>query len=465
MASEYMPFVACSSIIFDISEKLGSLMWAYEKGGAMTVMDNIFNVVYLSAIIFGVKGVPVPNLIIIGIVEVATGAFYLFMVYVECRRRGWLSPFEGGLFRNLAMKNWRLVKGVLIMSIPLTFGAVMEQCEFELLTLFAAYMGQAEVAAWTITGAIWSIFENIPVGYTTAAEVRIGRHLGKGNPSMAKIAAYKCLFSSVTLSVIMTAFFILFKDSIVDKFTNNETIKEMIGELAVLLGIANVVMVIGVDAYTILCAQNRVRLASSIYVFISWLTIIPMSVYFVFEKGYDLQAILFSMIVGYSVTSLLLMVLVFSTNWTSCSNAVIRRANKIADVKDDPSEGKTTATINQDEMTDESSSYRILPFDGNAKTTSTINQDEITDESSSYRILPFDGNAKTTSTINQDEIEMTDESSSYRILPFDGNAKTTSTINPHEMTNESSSNGIDSFDGNVETSCYGSGVISELVEL
>jgi MATE family multidrug resistance protein len=387
-------------------------MWAFEKGGTMTVLDNIFNVVYLSAIVVGIHGVQVPNLIIVGIIDIATGVFYLVMVYAYCRHKDWLSPFEGGLFRNLAMKNWRLVKGVLIMSIPLTFGAIMEQCEFELLTLFAAYMGETEVAAWTITGAIWNIFENIPVGYTTAAEVRIGRHLGRGNPSMAKIAAYKCLFSSVTLSVIMTTLFILFKESIVDNFTNNETIKEMVGELAVLLGIANVVMVIGVDAYTILCAQNRVRLASSIYVFISWLTIIPMSIYFVFQKGYGLESILFSLIVGYSVTSMMLLVLVFSTNWTSCSNAVIRRANKTADVKDDDhSEAKTTSTINPDETTDESSSYRILPVDSNATTTSTIEPDEI----------------------------MIDASSSHGIVV--------------------------TSDGNVETSCYGNGVISQLVEL
>ena len=114
----------------------------------------------------------------------------------------------------------------------------------------------------------------------------------------------------------------------ISAYTSEQVIRDILSDLVLLVGIANVVMVVGVMAYTILCAMSRTNLATGTYTFLSFAATIPMSTYFVVIRGYDLQSIVFSLIVGYSLSSLALMVFLLTTNLTKCSEAVVSGADK-----------------------------------------------------------------------------------------------------------------------------------------
>jgi len=184
-------------------------------------------------------------------------------------------------------------------------------------------------------------------------ELRVSRHLGDGNPALAKVAAYKSLLYSVITTVIVTALFCGFRNVVVAAYTDVQVIRDILSELILLVGIANIVMVIGVMAYTILCAQNRTNLATGTYAFLSFAATLPLSTYFVFVKNYDLQSIVFSVIVGYSLSSLILMVFLLTTNWTMCSEAVMSKADEVEEEQARLSKLKEEEKIQQKKKADE----------------------------------------------------------------------------------------------------------------
>ena len=341
-----MPWIVAADVCGGMSESISNLMWADGRGGTMAILDNMYyivNVALICLVILGspeVTGITYVSLYHIGLVEVAGSLFYNMSIYVTVSRcfgccccftdsNTWISPFAKGLFRNYSLRNSKLVSTMLSMSVSLTVGNLLSQSEWQILTILAAYMGAPEVATWTIMGSIWEIFEYLPTAVNTACEIRVSRHLGKGNPGMAKIAAYKSMFYSTILVSFATAVFVYYRKQIIGLYTEIEFIQETLDSLVMQLGIANILMVIGISAFTILCTQSRIHLATMCYVICSLALTIPLAIYFVYIVGYGLQSILFSMIVGYSVSAMLLLLFVFTANWRHYSDAIIEE-NEVA---------------------------------------------------------------------------------------------------------------------------------------
>lgn len=62
--------------------------------------------------------------------------------------RGWYRRYLPGMFQNLAIRNTAAFNTIFRTSIPLMFGQLLAYGEWEILTIFASYLGPAEVAAW-----------------------------------------------------------------------------------------------------------------------------------------------------------------------------------------------------------------------------------------------------------------------------------------------------------------------------
>ena len=95
----------------------------------------------------------------IGIVGVLNGTTFFIFSLLFSHYKGWFKPFSEGMFGSLALKNSLAVKQVVATAMPLAFGSVLIHGEWELLTVFAAYLGAAEVTAWAILGNLWQIFQ------------------------------------------------------------------------------------------------------------------------------------------------------------------------------------------------------------------------------------------------------------------------------------------------------------------
>ena len=106
------------------------------------------------------------------------------------------------------MKNWEAVWLVLRTAAPMSIGNILLTVEWEMLAIFAAYQGANQVAAWGIVGTIWGILEYATDCVAEAGEIRVAKLLGNGNPRLAKLSAYKCLFLGNVFASFMSVGFL-----------------------------------------------------------------------------------------------------------------------------------------------------------------------------------------------------------------------------------------------------------------
>jgi len=327
-ARAYAPICVLSYMVNGLSDCFGTLLWSAGYGVELTVLDTIFHVLYVLVLHLVFTNAAYSDLITIGWIGVIYGVVYGATIYTYFIWSGKLELYRKGLFRNSALKNAKLIRGVLQMAVPMSIGSLLAYGEWEMMTFFAAYMGEAEVAAWALAGAIWELFEYLPAGISDATEIRVGYHLGNGDPMMAKITAYKCLAFALVWVSIVTAVFVFYSEQIIIMFTGDDTLQNMLRKIVALISVGNIIMCIGSEAYYIITAQRKAKLATKISFFSSWGIAIPMSFCLVLMYNYGLQALVMSLVASYATTSFTLLYVVFTSNWVKISKKIIKKIDE-----------------------------------------------------------------------------------------------------------------------------------------
>lgn len=177
------------------------------------------------------------DLVIIGLVMIVNVCFFLLLNIAIAVNKGWLKAFESGLIGRCAFRNRAAVRQIVKTAVPLAFGSLMAYAEWEILTVFAAFLGPAEAASWAILSFVWDTFEATTEGIGDAAEVRCAYHLGKNRPDRAKRSSYKSIHLAAILALIATAIVLLMRDDIPTWLTSDPTLQHMLAQQIPLIGI------------------------------------------------------------------------------------------------------------------------------------------------------------------------------------------------------------------------------------
>ncbi len=233
---------------------------------------------------------------------------------------------------------------------PLSLGTLLEYGEWQLLTIFAATLGPAEVAAWGIMEAIWDLFEAATEGFSEAGSMRLALHLGKGNIKSSRRSSWKSLFLTTILAIVITTVLFICGEFVAGWFTEDETLQGMINSMLPLVGFGNIFMAFGSVSWALIGAQGRFKLATTISAIVSFLVTIPLAAIFCIVFKFNLEGLVASLVVGYSTTSLCMAYILLTSDWLSISDE-IKRCNAIDDDANDDSDS---------ENDDESSSSTTL---------------------------------------------------------------------------------------------------------
>ena len=159
MAQTYARLAVWRDTVLGVSEVYSNLFEVVEKEFAVAVIGNAEALVELGAIaiaLFLYNG----DLVTVGIIGILNGLCFFLFALAFTYWRGWLRPFASGMFTSISFKNRVAVKQVIKTATPLAFGSVLIHGEWEVLTVFAAYLGAAEGTAWAVLGNLWDIFES-----------------------------------------------------------------------------------------------------------------------------------------------------------------------------------------------------------------------------------------------------------------------------------------------------------------
>jgi len=236
---------------------------------------------------------------------------------------GRLNKYVVGICTNPASVDRATLWHVMATSLPLMFGYLFENSEWEMLTIFAAYLGTAEVAAWGILGNLWSCLEGITEAVSDAGEIRVGYHLGGANPGMAQISTYKVTLIAVCLSSFVTAILFIMGENLAIWFTPDPALQNMVAELIPLLGVGNLTLTAGGVAWAMLGAQARYRLATLVALIASWCVTLPLAAILTYGFRINLKGIVFSVIFGNSISCTVLFYILLRSDWERISHHIV----------------------------------------------------------------------------------------------------------------------------------------------
>ena len=263
------------------------------------------------------------NLRTVAYIDLAVTIAYSILIISIPIYMGWIKEYVNGIFFNISFKNISALKNLLKTALPLSLGSMIAYGEWEVLTIFAAHLGPAEVASWLLLGNIWEVFEVTTEAIGDTAEVRVGYHLGRGNPEMAQFSANKTLLWGTCASFFVTVIFFSIGDHVAIWFTTDETIQQMVRMAIPYISIGNVTMTFGMLCWSILGAQGRYNLATFILFLTSWIIVIPVAALFTYKWRFNIKGLVSSIVFGYSFTATCMAIIILVSDWKKCSDEII----------------------------------------------------------------------------------------------------------------------------------------------
>lgn len=260
---------------------------------------------------------------------------------------GWLKVYLKGMLMNNAFENRVAVKHIVAASAPLALGNLLASAEYGVLMIFASYIGPDAVSTWGILCTIWETLEATTDGIGDASEIRVARHLGKGNPEQAKISSYKSIFFALITSFIVSMCCILLHGIIPAWFTPDPTIQKMLRDMIPLIGLANMCIAFGMVSWALVTAQGRMQYATIAVTLITWSFTIPLAALLIYYFRTGLEGAVIAVSIGYTLAGFFLLRTLYNSDWHQISKD-IQEANGFtgecySDDEDDiDSESKST---------------------------------------------------------------------------------------------------------------------------
>eukprot|EP00579_Thalassiosira_antarctica_P001896 CAMPEP_0201871326 /NCGR_PEP_ID=MMETSP0902-20130614/4272_1 /ASSEMBLY_ACC=CAM_ASM_000551 /TAXON_ID=420261 /ORGANISM="Thalassiosira antarctica, Strain CCMP982" /LENGTH=750 /DNA_ID=CAMNT_0048397275 /DNA_START=148 /DNA_END=2400 /DNA_ORIENTATION=+ len=338
LAQDFVFVRVAINMMTGLNEAVLDFLEVVEKEKYATVMYCLSSLCQLGLVaLFAIK--MDASLVDLGLVMLTNQSIFFFLNVLIPNNVGWLTHFEPELFGQCSFRNRSMLKDLFKTALPLAFGSLLAYTEWEILTIFAAILGPAEAATWAILGFVWGVFESTTEAIGGASEVRCAYQLGKGEH------AFKSMFLALILAVTVTVIFMSLSPILPALMTHDPVIQAMLAELFPLMALGNVTMNMGMVCWALIGAQGRYRLATSIALGCSMLITIPIGAIVTLRLRIDLQGLTFSVVIGYTITAMLLSTCLMMSDWESLSKEIQEKmaAEEDSDSDDDSSSSSSSS--------------------------------------------------------------------------------------------------------------------------
>merc|ERR1712070_351565 len=120
---------------------------------------------------------------------------------------------------------------------------------------------------------------------------------------------------AIVQSILITSGLCMFGQYLAALFSTDPTIQHMTNEAMLLIALANISMCCSQISWSLVGAQGRFRLATSVMFFSRWFVTIPMALICIFVFFLNLNAVAGSLLVGYSTAVCALTFIVLRSDW------------------------------------------------------------------------------------------------------------------------------------------------------
>lgn len=325
-----------------------------------SIIDFATSTMQLIVVAFVVATVDNATLMTVGYIQVLIGIAGAVAKVMFPVMRGWMKPFRGGMIGELAIiRSPAALKQLARAVVPLFLGTVLEYGEWEVLTLFLRHLGPAEVATWALLGAIWDVLEAMTEGIGEAAAIQVTFLLAAAQPERARKLANSAIYLAVVQAMVVTSGLYMGGRYLAVLFSSDYTIQHLLNNTIALIGLANVTMSFSQISWSLIGAQGRFRLATSVFFFSRWIVTIPLALVTIFAFFLDLNSVSGALVVGYSTASCALTFIVLRSDWE-------RLARVMQDMNTAPEKGPLDMLDGGDEDNDDGDPFEDFDDDSDS---------------------------------------------------------------------------------------------------
>lgn len=169
-------------------------------------------------------------------------------------------------------------------------------------------------------GYIWSMLKSISDGIADAAESRCALHLVSDQPQLARLSLCKSTFLGLVASITTTSLLFIMGDAMTEWITQDATLQGLLIENFPLIGLGNIVHSIGIVCASILGAQGRSGLATSVQSMGNWCITLPLSGIFTYGLRIDLQGLTSAVVLGLAMSGAGNAYILMRSEWDSLAS-------------------------------------------------------------------------------------------------------------------------------------------------
>lgn len=269
----------------------------------VTAMGLVINVLASFALGLGLWGFPILGLLGIGIATSLVNvsmAIVLFALLLGKR----FARFQ--LFASVERPQWRFLKPMLNLSVPIFFGMLFEAGLFVATSIQMGTIGIVESGAHQIAISACAFTFMLPLGMSFAITARIGRAAGQKSMSSIRLRILSGCLLTLAMAGLTALTLVIFRYSIAEFYTSDP---ELVGFAAKLLLLGAVfqlsdgaqIMLIGV-----LRGLHDTRVPMLINAFSYWVIAFGLGVFSAHVLGYGAYGLWCGLIIGLTVASMLL---------------------------------------------------------------------------------------------------------------------------------------------------------------
>ncbi|CAN1267491.1 Protein DETOXIFICATION 35 [Linum perenne] len=226
---------------------------------------------------------------------------------------GWCN--EGwDMFSWLAFKDlWKFVKLSLASAVMLCLEVWYSMSTIVL----TGHLGNAviDVGSYSICMNFNGWEAMIFIGISAATSVRVSNELGSGRPRAAKYAVYIIVAQSFIIGLLCMVAVLITKDYFAVIFTNSKDLQVAVSKLAFLLGITMVLNSVQPVISGVAIGAGWQGLVAYINVFCYYVFGLPLGFLLGYKANLGVTGIWSGMIAGTALQTLLLLIILYRTNW------------------------------------------------------------------------------------------------------------------------------------------------------
>lgn len=219
-------------------------------------------------------------------------------------------------------KNW---KKMLSLALP---GILMVETEFlgfEILTIFASYLGSEALGAQSIVSTIASLAYQVPFAISVTTSTRVANFIGASLWESCVITCQTSLLLSFVCSFTNMLIILIFRRQIAGMFSKEQDVKELVITTLPILAFMQLFDAFNASTAGCLRGQGRQKIGGYINMFAFYAIGVPMAYFLTFPKKMGVGGLWIGITMALMTMSICQGGAVFNCNWNDIINAAKSR--------------------------------------------------------------------------------------------------------------------------------------------